>query len=587
MSCWSFLLNAALFALAIPLGCSDVQSGTAKDAIMEQIRTASGDSRDEELLRMQNSDLEGDGTVDESADVASDFYGFATPRLYFEHMLTFHCEGGNFKQYEAHINAGIGIDAQNKDDGETCLIKAARTGQLEIVKDALKSHNASLNAASFDNTTALLAACEGRQLEVVKLLLKASGKKVKIPRKKGSKRNLKLEKRRLRRPKIQFKATDVDRVTPVMAALRSHDPDDFEVTVALVDALRTAGSPNLSVKDADGLAPAHVAVLNDVVDVVPVLASGGSHLNVRVGRPESAADSAATVDSKPGKLSKFELRRQKDLKRMVKRGMTPLLLALEKRRTAIVDYLLFHANEDSAVAATKLSEQVQSSSDAAAVSQAQCLVHDVQDDEHGADFSPVDVSLADSAGVTPLMIAAVNGNATVVRQLLRMGANPNARGLNSGDTALLRAAFFGELSHLFCCAPVPMVVTHPPSLCTHVGHVDTVRELLEAGALVNQADAQETSPLMKASWYNRLEVVKLLLENGAVSSIHRRSVHGDTALSKAKEWGHNEVVQLLQAAKDEFDATDPLAHRRQRQANVAQPSGSPVQESSAPQHNEL
>ena len=66
-----------------------------------------------------------------------DFFGYATPRLYFENMLTLHCEGGNENQYHAHVDAGISVDAQNKEDGETCIIKAARTGHTAIVEDAL------------------------------------------------------------------------------------------------------------------------------------------------------------------------------------------------------------------------------------------------------------------------------------------------------------------------------------------------------------------------------------------------------------------------------------------------------------------
>ena len=60
------------------------------------------------------------------------------------------------------------------------------------------------------------------------------------------------------------------------------------------------------------------------------------------------------------------------------------------------------------------------------------------------DYSAVDVLLADVHGVDPLLAAAVNGNATVVRRLLELGANPNAQAIGSKDTALLRACFFGS-----------------------------------------------------------------------------------------------------------------------------------------------
>lgn len=116
--------------------------------------------------------------------------------------------------------------------------------------------------------------------------------------------------------------------------------------------------------------------------------------------------------------------------------------------------------------------------------------------------------------------------------------------------------------------------------------------LTKGNALVNLPDAQQTTPLMKASWYNHAEVVRLLLEHGAASSLHRRSVHGATALSKAAEWGHSEVVAVLEAAQAAFDADDPLAPRRhnrkkareRHQAKVA--ALSPEQEN-GPAHSEL
>ncbi len=40
--------------------------------------------------------------------------------------------------------------------------------------------------------------------------------------------------------------------------------------------------------------------------------------------------------------------------------------------------------------------------------------------------------------------------------------------------------------------------------------------------------------------------MKVLLAYGAGSGMERKSSHGDTALSKAKEWGREKIVRLLE-----------------------------------------
>ncbi len=82
------------------------------------------------------------------------------------------------------------------------------------------------------------------------------------------------------------------------------------------------------------------------------------------------------------------------------------------------------------------------------------------------DFERVDVTVADRVGVTPLMMAAVAGNDTVVQRLLELGADPDARTAETGDTALLRACFFGTHARTYahargmasCCWFVLLVV---------------------------------------------------------------------------------------------------------------------------------
>ncbi|PYS38731.1 MAG: hypothetical protein DMG14_16570, partial [Acidobacteria bacterium] len=69
------------------------------------------------------------------------------------------------------------------------------------------------------------------------------------------------------------------------------------------------------------------------------------------------------------------------------------------------------------------------------------------------------VSAANREGVTPMQLAATNGNAPMIEKLIKAGANPNASLSKFGDTALMLAA--------------------------RTGNVDAVKVLLGSGAQVN------------------------------------------------------------------------------------------------------
>jgi ankyrin repeat protein len=92
-------------------------------------------------------------------------------------------------------------------------------------------------------------------------------------------------------------------------------------------------------------------------------------------------------------------------------------------------------------------------------------------------------------GVTPLFMAANNGNPVMIRLLLEAGANPNQTD-TSGETVLMAA--------------------------TRTGNADSVRALLDRGANPNVAESQlQLTALMLAAEAGHSEVVRALLEKGA------------------------------------------------------------------------
>lgn len=114
-------------------------------------------------------------------------------------------------------------------------------------------------------------------------------------------------------------------------------------------------------------------------------------------------------------------------------------------------------------------------------------------------------------GSTPLMYAALYGSASLVKQLLDAGGDPNVRN-HAGATALTWA----------------------------MDDVEKVRLLVDAGADINASSDFGRTPLMLASQSGSAATVKLLLERGAEAT--------SAALTTAAFRGNLDVVRLLVAA---------------------------------------
>jgi hypothetical protein len=116
-----------------------------------------------------------------------------------------------------------------------------------------------------------------------------------------------------------------------------------------------------------------------------------------------------------------------------------------------------------------------------------------------------------------LFVAAMDGDAARVKELLRKGANVNAS-VADGWT--------------------------PLHLAAAEGHADAAKLLLEHGADVNARTKDGVTPLHLAAAEGRAGVARLLLEHGADPSI--RDDDGRTPLDVAREKGHKEVVRVIE-----------------------------------------
>lgn len=125
------------------------------------------------------------------------------------------------------------------------------------------------------------------------------------------------------------------------------------------------------------------------------------------------------------------------------------------------------------------------------------------------------VELRNDKDESPLMMAALRGQKTLVELLIWRDADVN----KTGWTPLHYAA--------------------------SGGHAEIVRLLLEHSAYIDAESPNGTTPLMMAAMYGTGEVVKLLLEQGA--DREHKNLLGMTALDFAQQASRKDAILLLQA----------------------------------------
>lgn len=185
-------------------------------------------------------------------------------------------------------------------------------------------------------------------------------------------------------------------------------------------------------------------------------------------------------------------------------------------------------------------------------------------------------------GRTRIMFAAVHADTERIGTLLQFGADVNIKAVGSGYTALTYARLRSHTMAVvaICTAPgvhLPEALESASALglvdtvhdlltrgadpnvplmpqynwtaleaAAEAGHADVVRVLIEAGAIVDAADARGQTALMQASEHGHAVAVQVLCEH------HANVDHGlgvpngtTTALQRAVYGGHVEVVRIL------------------------------------------
>lgn len=129
----------------------------------------------------------------------------------------------------------------------------------------------------------------------------------------------------------------------------------------------------------------------------------------------------------------------------------------------------------------------------------------------------IDVNQKNARGETPLVFAAASGEETMVKRLLQAGADPNVEFNKAGYTLLMDASFEG-------LTPV-------------------ASDLIKAKANINAIDNQGQSALHYAAKEGHRELIKLLIDRGADSSISDK--FNMKPLDYALKYHHSSIKDLF------------------------------------------
>ena len=155
-------------------------------------------------------------------------------------------------------------------------------------------------------------------------------------------------------------------------------------------------------------------------------------------------------------------------------------------------------------------------------------------------------------GISPLMLAAMNGHTQAVKLLIDMGSDINAQIETNRNTALTLACFQGKADVVSLLLDRKANIEHraktgftPLMEAASGGYENVGRVLIDKGADVNAppVPVSKETALTIASEKGHFKFVQLLIENGATIDV--RNKKGYTPLWFASCCGHLEVCHIL------------------------------------------
>lgn len=326
----------------------------------------------------------------------------------------------------------------------------------------------------------------------------------------------------LAKQKDQATAVEADGTTPLHWAVQQDD-------LAIVDALLRAGA-DIAAKNRYGVAPIQLAAVNGNAQMLERLLKAGADVNSLGTDGETVLMTAAR--SGHVNAAKLLLARGADVDaREAWRGQTALMWAAAQGHVAMIELLLAHGADVNARSNLEEWERQVTSEPrdkwlppggltallfAARENCVACIGALVR--------GGADVNLTTPDGISPVVIALINGHYDAAGALLEAGADPNLADY-AGRTALYAAIDFNTMP----ASNRPS----PKTLENRLSALDIARMLLDRGADVNVRLARQapyrakldrgndtmlgagTTPLLRAAKAADLPAMQLLLERGA------------------------------------------------------------------------
>jgi ankyrin repeat protein len=167
----------------------------------------------------------------------------------------------------------------------------------------------------------------------------------------------------------------------------------------------------------------------------------------------------------------------------------------------------------------------------------------------------IDMPCAESAGMSPLLVAAWNKHAAIVRILLWAGANKEACHVD-GSSALLLASASGDIPTIRLLLQAGLnpnksnlVGTTPLMAAAQAGHVAALGVLVDTGASLEARDEELNTALILAAEEGRSDVVRALCELGA--DVHAKNKSGATAEKMSVAHDHLDCQKILKAVREQ------------------------------------
>jgi ankyrin repeat protein len=167
-------------------------------------------------------------------------------------------------------------------------------------------------------------------------------------------------------------------------------------------------------------------------------------------------------------------------------------------------------------------------------------------------------NIQDARSRTPLHVAAFAGHQAAARALIRLGADPNALEAQRYDIVTI-AAVQNDLDMLMAAlenGANPRAITSPYNgtaliAAAHLGHAEIVRALILAGAPLDHVNNLGWTALMESivlgnGGKNHTATLEALVKAGANVNIADRQ--GTTPLGHARARRYAEMVRILEAA---------------------------------------